>query len=267
MDSRAFLYDNLRFWERRRRMYPVHKKLLPFTYKGTACSDVNDLWQAPEFSANDRLLDIGCGVGNTLITLAKRIGLGGAGISISAAEVEAARQNAVEAGVAERCSFICASFEAPFQSSFTRAIAIESIKHSHNLRATAAHIFSQATTGARFFLIDDCYTGNREGTQEKSLMKDWALSRLYAAVDFISAFTDAGFVHVEDTDLTAQIIPRSAFFLQLKIFFFGLMLKLPLGKVRSNLLSVYRSGFVLEKLFAEKKMEYRLLVFRRPSEA
>jgi hypothetical protein len=32
-------------------------------------------------------------------------------------------------------------------------------------------------------------------------------------------------------------------------------------------LSVYRSGFVLEKLFAEKKMEYRLLVFRRPSEA
>ena len=98
-------------------------------------------------------------------------------------------------------------------------------------------------------------------------MKAWAWSRLYAAVDFISAFTDAGFVHVEDTDLTAQIIPRSAFFLQLKIFFFGLMLKLPLGKIRSNLLSVYRSGFVLEKLFAEKKMEYRLLVFRRPSEA
>ena len=262
MDSRTVLYNDLHSRERSRKLYPVHKKLIPFSFRGHLCSDVNDLWDALGFAASDRLLDLGCGVGNTLITLSARIGLSGMGISISNEEVEAARRNAIEAGVSERCRFYWGSFDAPFEYSYTRAIAIESVKHSHDLQAAAHRIFSQAEPDSFFYLVDDCFTGSEEGPQERQLMKDWALIRLFTAGDFIGAFTAAGFQLEDDLDLTPHVIPRSLFLLQAKILLFSFLIRLPLGKVRRNLLSVYRSGFILEKLFAQKKMTYRLLVFR-----
>ncbi len=267
MDSRSILYDDLHARERGRKLYPVHKKLLPFSFRGKSCSDVNDLWSYFGFNASDRLLDLGCGVGNTLITLTRQIGLSGMGISISPEEVDAARRNALEGGVSERCRFQCGSFDAVFEYPYTRAIAIESVKHSHDLAAAALHIFSQAKPGAFFYLIDDCFGGNGQGAGEAQLIKDWALVKLYTAHDFTWAFTNVGFQQEEDIDLTPYVIPRSIFSLQLRITLFGLMLQLPLGRSRKNLLAVYRSGFLLEKLFAQKKMTYRLLVFRRQPEA
>ena len=263
MDKRTELYNDLHCRERGRKLYPVHKKLLPFTFRGRQCSDVNDLWDCFGFSSSDSLLDLGCGVGNTLITLAERVGLSGLGISISNNEVEAARRNALDAGVSDRCSFHWGSFDTDLEFPFTRAIAIESIKHSHNLGAAAFRIFSQAEPGAFLYLVDDCFTGTAEGSEEKRLMKDWALVKLYSAKDFINAFYLAGFHLKEDVDLTSHVIPRSVSMLQLKILLFSFLLKLPLGKQRKNLLSVYRSGFILEKMFAQKKMTYRLLVFKK----
>lgn len=263
MDKRRVLYNDLHSRERGRKLYPVHKKLLPFSFRGRQCSDVNDLWECFGFSSSDSLLDLGCGVGNSLITLAARPGLSGVGISISNKEVDAARRNALEAGVSDRCSFHCGSFDADVEFPFNRAIAIESMKHSHNLGAAAFSIFSKAEPGAFLYLVDDCFTATAEGLEVQQLINDWALVKLYSADDFISAFTQAGFQLEEDIDLTPHVIPRSVFMLQVKMLLFSFLLKLPLGKQRKNLLSVYRSGFILEKMFAQKKMTYRLLVFKR----
>src|SRR6188768_2516911 len=99
MDVRERLYNNLLQWEKKRKLYPIHKRLLPFVYKGKACEDVNDALLQEAFGPGETLLDAGCGVGNTLISFVRKKNVRGFGISISAAEIDCCKNNAAEQGV------------------------------------------------------------------------------------------------------------------------------------------------------------------------
>lgn len=276
MDVREHLFNNLSQWEKKRKLYPIHKRLLPFVYKGKACEDVNDALLQEAFRPGETLLDAGCGVGNSLISFVKKKSARGFGISISAAEIDCCKKNAAEQGVGESCTFFHQSFEDPFSFDFDKAIAIESLKHSFDLKRTASNLSAHCKPGGLVYVIDDfyreTYTTERQSARrlhcEQALqaqyVKDWGLAGLFSKAEFQQAFTLAGFEICEETDFSAHIIPKQGIALLAKICLFRLLEKLMPVRRYKNLLAIYKSGFILEYFFQKKQFGYELLVFRKP---
>jgi SAM-dependent methyltransferase len=267
LDKRADIYNDLVKWEQRKQLYPIHKRLLPFIYNGHTCKDVNDLLELQSFNEAEQILDIGCGVGNTLIQLALKRKIEGLGISISSDEVRQANQNAKQNNLEAQVKFVNQNFDNHIHFQFDKAIAIESLKHSFDIDITAKNIFNAAKQGSAVFVIDDFLMGTeQQNYYTRTLKKDWNLSRLYTRKDFESAFIRAGFSGKESIDLTPYVLPKSKLLLKCRIFIFSLIEKLTFKKSRKNLLAIFKSGFILELLFQQKLFTYECLVFFRPAE-
>jgi 27-O-demethylrifamycin SV methyltransferase len=267
LDKRADIYNDLVKWEKKKELYPIHKKLLPFTYNKKICKDVNDVLLQQPVKNGEKMLDIGCGVGNTLISFATLHEIEGLGISISSDEVMQANENLLKADLKGRINFSNQSFDEPIAFSFDKAFAIESLKHSFDIDNTAANIYASANPGAQIFIIDDFYKGVDEQYDFASMLKkDWNLSHLYSGNDFENAFVQAGFIKVGNIDFSDHVIPKSIFILKLQIFIFSVMERLSGSKSKKHLLAIFKSGFILELLFQRKLFSYECLIFRKPAE-
>lgn len=267
LDKRAHIYNDLAFWEKSKSIYPIHKRLLPFYHKNKRCTDVNDALLV-EFDADEshRVLDVGCGVGNTLLQFAVKLNIRGYGISISANEAALAREHSKNLGVDHLVTFQRQSFDEPIAFNYQKAIAIESLKHSFDIEHTAANLFQSANTDALVFVIDDFFVGHDEFDRLSiTLKKDWNLRKLYSREDFVSAFRRAGFEEVGTIDFTQSVLPKSTVVLQLKIALFSLLQKIHPNSTKKNLLAIFKSGFILELLFQRGLFTYECLVFRKPA--
>jgi SAM-dependent methyltransferase len=104
--------------------------------QGTRMSIINRLLRRPFYRRFDltmaecgdvrgkRILDIGCGSGRYLITLARR-GAEGVGIDFASNMIALAQNLAAERGVADRCLFVNADFlEFEFEKKFDISLAI-----------------------------------------------------------------------------------------------------------------------------------------------
>jgi SAM-dependent methyltransferase len=254
-------------WEKRKSLYPIHKKLLPFVYQSRDCKDVNDVLQIECTDTHQSILDIGCGVGNTLVELASKVDFSGYGISISANEIALASENILNHQLQDKIRFRQQSFDDPIDFKFDKAIAIESLKHSYNIEKTAHNIYEAAKPGSDIYIIDDFFKGEDEQSNDAlTLKKDWNLMTLYTKTDFEGAFERAGFTKVGNIDFTDFVIPKSIMYLKIKILFFSLIEKISTNSGRKNLLAIFKSGFILELLFQTKLFSYECLIFRKAAE-
>lgn len=268
LDKRATIYNDLASWEKKEALYPIHKRLLPFYHKNVPCTDVNDALLA-EFKERvfHTVLDIGCGVGNTLLQLAATSDIHGCGISISANEVNMAIRNSKKLGLDHRIHFIQQSFDNPIAFHFQLAIAIESLKHSFDLEHTAVNLFQSAQADSFIYVIDDFFSGHLESDRlSTNLKQDWNLHKLYSKADFVNAFTRAGFEEAGTIDFTKYVLPKSTVVLQLKIAAFSLLQKIHPNKTQKHLLAIFKAGFILELLFQRGLFTYECLIFRKPVE-
>jgi len=115
------------------------------------------LKQLPTTEAEPRVLDLGCGVGASLLWLADRAPLEGVGVTVSPFQVRWARQEAEKSGLAARLQFREASFtELPEDlGTFDLAYAIEAFVLSPSPTLFLQGVSRHLRVGAKLVIVDD----------------------------------------------------------------------------------------------------------------
>ena len=156
-----------------------------------------------------RILDIGCGVGGSLLFLARAVDapLRGIGVTISPRQAEIARRQARIRGLSARCSFIAADFaRLTGLPLFHLAFAIESFVHFADPAEFFAAAAQAIVPGGQLIVIDDFLAGERRSPKERRLVDafrhGWLLPSLSTVHRTVDVGAGCGMRLVEDRDLS-----------------------------------------------------------------
>ena len=156
------------------------------------------------------VLDLGCGVGSSIIYLARHSDVPHfTGITISAAQQELGQQHIEQAQLQDRCKIMEASFlQLPTEVPTAEvAYAIEAFVHATDALAFFREAASKLPPGGRLILIDDFLTEVATATPEaQQVLSDfrfgWHLGSLLSIATIQEVAVKAGFTLEEESDLT-----------------------------------------------------------------
>ena len=270
------LYDDLarvQWWRRRLKNsepgegFEMHKALEAPTGDGPAggTRDVNEwLWKKLRPDADLRALDIGCGFGASLFSLAQHAPSARlAGLSLSGYQVRVAIREAERLKLSERLRFHHQSFDT-FQgeSKFDLLLSIETLFHAPNLKETLLQLASLLAPAGRIALLEDMAVDESVASSQdaRELLRLWSTERLYTRDDYRRALESAGLRVIEEFDLTAQVPSRGSDQLivssrRLK----RLRAWMPTAGLR-RMIDAFLGGLHLEELYGSGRMNYRCLI-------
>jgi SAM-dependent methyltransferase len=208
-----------------------------------------------------RIIDVGCGVGETMFQLAKHMDAEFTGITLSPVQAQIAGERAVERALEERCTFQTADIlDFHTDSRFHGAIALESFSHIGNTRGFFEQVSRFLERKGVLVLIDDvkaedCEQGGRALRWIRRFERGWHLHGLCSAEYIHSCAYGAGLKMIENRDLTRYIHIRPLLLaLLLPVLFFPLP-----GYYRDNL----RGGIALQVCTHRGFTRYRCMVFKK----
>ena len=159
--------------------------------------------------AENRLLDLGCGVGGSAVWLAARHRFSITGITLSSTQAQRARKLALRRGLSDRCLFLVADFtQLPEIGGITAAYAIESFSHGDDPKAFFTEVGNLLPAGGRLILCDDFLAAGRQPASDQreewlSALRDgWHLNSLMSREQVLRTAEQCGFHLVKTEDLT-----------------------------------------------------------------
>ena len=158
-----------------------------------------------------RVLDLGCGVGATMIRLAQALDVRVTGVTISREQAELGVQRLAAAGVADRCDIRCADFaDLPPERRYHAIVAIESVVHAPSLADLIPFLAARLRPGGRLILCDDWLTEQDRGrpARERCLAQfraGWRTGSLQTVAELAATAERAGLRLIEDLDLTPYL--------------------------------------------------------------
>ena len=159
-----------------------------------------------------RVLDIGCGVGGSLLFLAHAIDapLRGIGVTLSPRQAGFARQQARARGLSAQCQFLDADFASMSGAQpFHLAFAIESFVHFPTPAAFFAAAARSLLPGGRLVLVDDFLAPDHRGRKERDLIRalrqGWLLPALCPVTRAAQCASDHGLRLVNDRNLSVHL--------------------------------------------------------------
>ena len=214
-----------------------------------------------------RVLDLGCGVGESLLYLAKHTpdSYSFQGITLSPDQARIATKSIDENHLAHRITVI----EASYQSLPTKirmidlAYAIESYIHSTHVPGLLAQTAAALNPHARFILIDDFLMKKPVSGREMKILKDfrkgWLANAQFTVDEISSLAKEHGFVLESYSDLSPMLRlhrPRDWFIALLAPLAHAL---LPYSQYARFLVG----GNARQAAYRNKLLQYAMLVFVR----
>jgi cyclopropane fatty-acyl-phospholipid synthase-like methyltransferase len=223
-------------------------------------------------SGVERVLDIGCGVGGTILYLAERHPASFLGITLSSVQASLGASYIETSGFSDRCSVIPGDFcLSPAVGNpgeeFDLAYAIEAFLHMNDPECFFEKAASLLRQGGRLIVADDFLTRRGAETPEKSkdgrmiesFRRDWHARSLISFEKFLETADKFRFIPAEDEDLTPYLEldrPRDLLLRPLA----GLLRRLPHS---SPMVSNIVGGDALQYCLKNSLVEHRFVVLRR----
>ena len=219
-----------------------------------------------------RVVDLGCGVGGSLLHLAARRGdLVAEGLTISDAQVEAAAGLMAESGLVERVRVRQGDFLAPPDDlvGADLVFSIEAFVHGPDPAAYFRSAACLLRPGGLLAVCDDVLTpaGASPSPHARRRLDDfrsgWRVGSLVTVEEAVRLAADAGLTVVSDDDLTPWLElgrPRDR---AIRLLATATRRVGPRGEYWRSL----SGGDALQRCLADGLVTYRLLVFRREQDA
>ncbi len=211
-----------------------------------------------------RVLDAGCGLGGTMLALARGLGAQCVGVTLSRSQADTANAAAARAGCAGQVRAVVCSYDTPPEGPFDLIVAIESLAHSASPSASVRALASVLAPGGRVIVVDDMPDDSALGEPDLSHFKrGWQCPVLWTAREYASAFAAEGLRLERELDLTAACRPRPEHRIARLMWLNRLVRRLPSEALR-QVMDSHFGGLALERLTRRGQMRYTLLVARRP---
>ncbi|GIH75484.1 methyltransferase type 11 [Planobispora longispora] len=162
--------------------------------------------------SGERLLDAGCGPGETAVFLAKRYGAEVTGITLSGYELDQAERRSAANGVAHLTRFERADYmELPFDDgSFDAVLALESLQNAPDPARVFAEFLRVLRPGGRVSFSDFSLESAREPERVATFMSTLKLPQLPTLGEWLEYATAAGFEIEEYTQCGPRVYGRKS---------------------------------------------------------
>lgn len=269
------LYDYLAMFESffsgfttKKKTYSIHKKLHFNRFEKTKhLDDINDwILENLSLNTNGKILDAGCGVGNTLLTFCQKTNMNGLGISLSEKEIQKATQAAQQLNLSDRCSFKQKSFDTPFDIKYDTIIAIESLKHAPDLPQALNNLADALTTDGTLVILEDFGIDNWDESPKlrQDFLDAWGVQSFYTITDYTDVlFSKTGTTKPKIYDFTPYMeikLPAKMYQRFQRMNAIKSWVVFPIFK---SILSTFAGGFLLDYFYAKEQVKYQLLVIQK----
>lgn len=173
------------------------------------------LVQGCELGPDRHVLDAGCGVGGTAITLAETHGVRVTGMTICEPHIAVATQHAQTRGVGHLVDFRCGDFmDFPFpDASFDAVLNHESFCYADDKLAYLRGVYRVLKPGGRWQALEGLLTGAPMSEAQEDLhataQHGWRMPPLEPWRDVLETLGEAGFVGICDRDLSPEVAPAT----------------------------------------------------------
>ena len=174
-------------------------------------------------TAGMNVLDVGCGVGGPMRTIARFSGASIVGVNNNDYQIKRGTKQNQDAGLSARCSFMKADFmKLPVpDKSYDSIYAIEATCHAPDKVKLFTELFRVMKDGAEFAGYEWCLTDKYDGNNaehraiKKGIEEGDALPDIWYTQDVVDALTKAGFEVLASQDLAGTSDPQTPWFLPL----------------------------------------------------
>ena len=173
------------------------------------------LVRACDVGPNRHVLDAGCGVGGTAITLAAAYGVRVTGLTICEPHIAVAAQHAQERGVGHLVEFRYGDFmDLPFaDASFEAVLNHESFCYAEDKLAYLRGAYRVLKPGGRWQALEGLLgatpLSEEQEANHATAQRGWRMPPLEPLGDVLKALEEAGFVDIREQDLSSEAAPAT----------------------------------------------------------
>ena len=168
------------------------------------------LVQGCDLGPGRHVLDAGCGIGGTAITLAETYGVSVTGLTICEPHIAVATQHAERRGVGHLVEFRYGDFmDLPFpDAGFDAVLNHESFCYAEDKLAYLRGVFRVLKPGGRWQALEGLLSGapmsQEQEASHATAQHSWRMPPLEPLQDVLAVLEDAGFVDIRETDLSLE---------------------------------------------------------------
>ena len=222
------------------------------------------LWSRIAPTGEPRVLDVGAGFGETILSWAAEHDGDYLGLGISGFQTDQATRQAEALGLSGSCRFEQRGFDRSPPGPFDVIVSIETLFHAPDVRSTIQRLAAALAPGGALVVVEDMATSDdvAASTSGRELLDRWSTPRLPTHADYLEGLSAGGLKLEYDIDLSDLLVLLTAADRQRRYRRLRrLRGVLPVGR---SVVDAFLGGLAMEELQSRGELTYRVLGARCP---